>query len=139
MIQLTFNRTTLDLYDNIDQLPIERFNKANKFWMLHDNLGSSFEDIDKNHLSKLALISGDKEKCLKEIANLRILIYNIINEVSVKNMSFACLVSKVNGKPVEDLSDNGLKKLLKELSDKGLTNEVLKKKLMKRGRRSTKS
>ena len=112
MIQIKFNRTTLDLYDNIDQLPVERFNKANKFWMLHDNIGSSLEDIDKNHLSKLALIAGDKEKCLKEIANMRILIYNVINEINVQQMSFACLVSKVNGQPVDDLSDNGLKKLL---------------------------
>lgn len=139
MIELTFNRTTLELYENIDQLPIERFNKANKFWMLHDNIGSSLEDIDRNHLSKLMLIAGDQAKCQKEIMNLRILIYNIINEINVKNMSFACLISKVNGEPVEDLSDNGLKKLLKELSDKGLTNEVLKKKLKPSGKRSTKN
>lgn len=136
MIELKFNGTTLELYDNIDQLPIDRFNKANKFWMLHDNIGSTIEDIDRNHLSKLSLIAGDRAKCLKEIANLRILIYNIINEINVRNMSFGCLISKINGKPVEDLSDNGIKKLLKELSDKGLTNEVLKKKLKPSNKRS---
>ena len=127
------------MYDNIDQLPIERFNKANKYWMLHDNIGSSIEDIDKNHLSKLALIAGDKTKCHKEIANLRILIFNIINEVNVNHMSFACLVSKVNGVEFTDLSDNGIKTLLKELSDRGLTNEILKKKLLSLESRSMKN
>ena len=127
------------MYDNIDQLPIDRFNKANKYWMLHDNIGSSLEDIDKNHLSKLAMIAGDKAKSLKEIQNLRILIFNVINEINVKHLSFACLISKIDGVPTEDTSDNGLKKILKDLSDKGLTNELLKKKLKQAEQRSTKS
>ena len=139
MIEIKHKKLTLELYNDIDQLPIVRFNKANKFWMLHDNIGSSIEDIDRNHLSKLALIAGDEAKCKKEIANLRILIYNIITEVNVNHMSFACLISKVNGKPANDLSDDGIKKLLKKLSDGGLTNEVLKKKLQNSGRKSTKS
>ena len=44
MIEIKFGglkKTTLLMYDDIDQLPIERFNKANKYWMLHDNIGSS--------------------------------------------------------------------------------------------------
>ena len=50
-------KTKLTVYDDIDQLPIERFNKANKYWMLHYNLGSSFTDIDQTHISRLILVA----------------------------------------------------------------------------------
>ena len=132
MIDLTFRkgikRTTLKIYDNIDQMPIERFNKANKYWMLNDNIGSVPADFDANHFNKLALLAGDKNKLIAELNNFRILVYNIQNEINVEHKSFACLVHSVNGVEQVDLSENALDALLKSLSDKGLTQEVLKKK-----------
>ena len=123
------SKTTIKLYDDIDQLPIERFNKANKYWMLHDNIGSSISDFDTNHFNKLALLAGDKQKCIAELNNFRILVFNIQNEINVEHLSFACLIHSVNGKELDDLSEGSLKLILKELSDKGLTQELLKKKL----------
>lgn len=120
---------TISMYDDINQLPIERFNKANKYWMLHDNIGSSISDFDTNHYNKFALLADDKEKMLKELNNFRILVFNIMNEVNVEHMSFACLVSAIDGEPRNDLSEDTLKRTLKELSDLGLTQDVLKKKL----------
>lgn len=117
------------MYDDIDQLPIERFNKVNKYWMLHDNLGSSFTDIDSTHISRLILVSDNKEKLLKELENLRILIYNIINDVNPSQMAFACLVSEIDGEVVEDLSEEGIKRVLKKLNDIGLTEGEFKKKM----------
>jgi aspartyl-tRNA synthetase len=116
------------LYDDIDQLPIERFNKANKYWMLHDNLGSSFTDIDTTHISRLILVADNKEKVVKELENLRILIYNIINEVNPSQMAFACLVDSIDGKEITDISEEGVKRTLKLLSDIGFS-EALKKKV----------
>ena len=124
-------RTRLLMYDDIEQLPVERFNKANKFWMLSDNLGNSFEDIDKVHLSRLFLIAGDKEKAVKEINNLRVLVYNIINETHPDQLAFAALIHSVNGKEITDLSDEGLRSLIKLLSDKGITVGEVKKKSIK--------
>lgn len=117
------------MYDDIDQLPIERFNKANKYWMLHDNIGSSIQDFDANHFNKLILLAGDKEKCKLELQNFRILVYNIQNEINVEHLSFACLVHSVNGVENSDLSEDALNSVLKDLSDRGLTQDVLKKKL----------
>ena len=140
MIELSFRRglrkTSIKLYDDIDQLPIERFNKANKYWMLHDNIGSSIADFDINHFNKLALLAGDKEKCLAELNNLRILVFNIQNEVNVEHLSFACLVHSVDGKEQSDLSEDALKILLNRMSSSGLTQDVLKKKLALSGRKS---
>ena len=129
MIELRVKRHTISLYDDIGFMPIERFNKANKLWMLHDNIGSSIADFDANHYTKLELLAGDKDKCLAELNNFRILVFNIMNELNVEHLSFACLVHSIDGVEKKDLSDVGLKKILSELSRYGLTQEVLKKKL----------
>ncbi len=134
-IRKGFKKTVLKLYDDIDQLPIERFNKANKYWMLHDNIGSSIQDFDLNHFNKLALLAGDEEKCKAELHNLRILMFNIQNEINVEHLSFACLVHSVDGKECTDLSEDALSALLKSLSDKGMTQEFIKKKLQIHERR----
>lgn len=134
MIEIKFGRlrkTTISLYDDIDQLPVERFNKANKYWMLHDNIGSSISDFDANHFNKLTLLAGDKQKCIAELNNFRILVFNIQNEINVEHLSFACLIHSVDGEEQSDLSEDALKRLLKRLSDKGLTQDILKKKCPK--------
>ncbi len=139
MIEVKFGglkKTTLKIYDDIDQLPIERFNKANKYWMLHDNIGSSIGDFDSNHFNKIALLAGDKEKCKAALQNWRILYFNIINEINAEHLSFACLIHSINGKENDDLSEDALNKVLKDLSDRGLTQELLKKKIQKLGRKS---
>jgi hypothetical protein len=128
MKEVKLKRQTLLLYDDIDQLPIEVFNKVNKYWMLHDNIGSSFEDIDSTHLSKLFLLINNPEKLKKELENLRILIYNVINEVNPRHMAFAALIFSIDGKEITDRSDEGLKRTLKMLD---ITEGELKKKTKK--------
>ncbi len=128
VIKKGFRRTRLKIYDDISQMPITRFMMANKYWMLHDSIGSSIEDFDKNHYSKFTLIAGDKDKILKELANFRILIFNIMSEINVQHISFACLIHSIDGKEVTDLGEENLKDILSDLSKAGLTQGVLKKK-----------
>lgn len=125
MKEIKLKRQTILLYDDIDQLPIEVFNKVNKYWMLHDSLGSSFEDIDGNHLAKLFLLLGNPDKLKHELENLRILVYNIINEINPRHMAFAALVHSIDGKEITDRSDEGLRRTLKMLA---ITEGELKKK-----------
>jgi len=129
VIKKGIRRTRVKIYDDINQMPITRFMLANKYWMLDDSIGSNIGDFDRNHYSKFTLIAGDKDKILKELTNFRILIYNIMNEINVQHLSFAVLVYSINDREITDLSENSLKKVLKELSEAGLTQELLKKKL----------
>jgi len=122
-------RTKVLLYTDIEQLPADRFSKVNKYWMLSDELGCSFEDIERIHITRIALVLHDKDKAKKVLDNLRVLIYNIINEVNPQSLAFACMIYSINGVEVTDLSDDNLKKIIKELSDKGLTIETIKKKV----------
>ena len=121
-------KTKIMLYADIDQLPADRFSKVNKYWMLHDELGSSFEDIDRIHITRIVLSLHDKDKAKKVLDNMRVLIHNIINEVNPESMSFACMIHSIDGVEVTDLSDENLMKIIKYLSGRGLTVDVLKKK-----------
>lgn len=130
-------RTKVLFYTDIDQLPAERFSKVNKFWMLHDELGSSFEDIDRIHITRIALSLHDKDKAKRVLDNMRVLIYNIINEVNPESLAFACLIHSIDGVEITDLSDENLKKTIKYLSDRGLTIGELKKKAKRYEKEST--
>lgn len=122
-------RTKLMLYTDIDQLSAERFSKVNKYWMLYDELGNSFEDIDRIHITRIMLSMDDKEKAKRVLDNMRVLIHNIINEVNPESLAFVCLIHSIDGEEITDLSEDNLKRILKLLSDKGLMYSELKKKL----------
>jgi hypothetical protein len=129
-------RTKLMLYTDIDQLPAERFSKVNKFWMLNDELGNSFEDIDRIHITRIAMSLNDKEKAKNVLDNMRVLIHNIINEVNPESLAFACMIHSIDGQEITDLSDENLKKTIKYLSERGLTIDILKKKQLRYGKAS---
>ena len=115
MQRITLGKRDILIQDDIEQMSIAQFNKVNKYWMLSDSLGNDFADIDKLHLSRLLLVAGDKEKTIKEVNNLRILINNIISEVSPEQLAFVALIHSIDGKPLEDYSEDNLKRLSKEL------------------------
>jgi len=121
-------RTKVFLYSEIDQLPADRFSKVNKFWMLNDELGNSFDDIDRVHITRLLIALKDEVKSKKIVENMRVLIHNIISEVNPESMAFACLIHSIDGVELTDLSDENLQRTIKYLSERGLTVDVLKKK-----------
>jgi len=115
MRELKVGKHTLILQDDIEQMSIAQFNKVNKYWMLSDSLGSDFADIDKLHLARLLLVAGDKDKTIKEVNNLRILVHNIIEEISPEQLAFIALIHSIDGKILDDYSEDNLKRLATEL------------------------
>ena len=128
IIKKGFKRTLVKMYDDIDQMPIDVFQKANKYWMLSDQIGTSMSEIEEKHLKKIAFVAKDEKKVLDAVGKLSNAIYMILNETNVESMAFACLVHSIDGKEATDRSEAGLKKTLKELSDRGLTVGEVKKK-----------
>ncbi len=112
----------LEFYNDIQDLPLERFNAFNKYVMLDTELGSSIQDFDKIVVRIHEFINKEMtEDAVKELMNLRFVVNNVLNENNLKGLAFASLIKKVNGKAVEDYTEEKLRELLKELSDKGLT------------------
>lgn len=108
----------VEYYDSIEDLPIVRFHKYNKMLLIDAGLGSDLTDFDAHIEKAVAFIqSGDKDNATNELNNLRKAVYFIQNGLSPKYLAFAALVSKVDGKTTEDLSDDGLRSVVDTLAD----------------------
>lgn len=134
MITKIINSKEVRLYDSIDELPITRFHKYNKYLLIDSGIGSDLSDIDA-HIERLyRYISHDSKLAVQELQNLRQSLYMVSQEISAKFLSFAVLVESIDGVKRDDLSDEGMKntlELLKEMPN-GMMSEIvesLKKKL----------
>ena len=104
------------LYQSIEELPMARFHKYNKFLLLDAGIGSDIQDFD-NHIERVVkyIRKGENENAAKEMENMRLNVYVILQEQNVRDMSFACLVESIDDKPCDDLSEEGLTDILKTL------------------------
>ncbi|MDR2084332.1 MAG: hypothetical protein LBP67_04995 [Bacteroidales bacterium] len=125
----------IELFDSIETLLIERFQKFNKYLLIDSGIGSDISDIN-THIDRMLVYNsdGDREKLALEAENLRQNIYFVLTELNPKYNAFAVMVKSIDGKPCNDLTDEGIKDVLKsvsELTHKQVTDSVdtIKKKL----------
>ena len=135
MRTITIGKKTIELYDNIDKLPIKRFHKFNKYLLIDAGVGGNITDIDE-HIIKIAryVESGDKTNAKKQLDNLRTSLFMVSEETNIKHLSFITLIKSINGKEVHDLSDENIRRLSRELNsaEKGFIDrliESIKKKI----------
>lgn len=105
------------IYDSIDELPIVRFHKYNKMLLIDAGIGSDLADFDAHIQKALAFIKSKPESAAVELDNLRQNVYMIQEELSPRFLAFACLVSEIDGKPCNDLTDEALKNIVQTLSN----------------------
>lgn len=108
----------VELYDSIEDLPIMRFHKYNKMLLVDAGVGSDLSDFDR-HIEKVIryLNSPTPNMATVELENMRQNIYFIQSEVSPRHLAFAVLVKSINGKPRNDLSDDGLQQTMSLFKD----------------------
>lgn len=127
---LEIDRDKIEIFDDIENLPIKRFHKFNKMMLIDSNVGGDLTDIEKHiYKTKIFIKKNEKENAFKELDNLRQNLYFLQNEISPKNLSFAVLVKSVNGKECEDISEEGLKntlKLIENIDQKKIIQEIEK-------------
>lgn len=118
MKSLLINKKIVRVYDSIDEMSIVNFQKYNKYLLIDSGIGSDADDIDA-HIVKIAkfIKANNNKKALQELQNMRQNMYMVNNEISPKYLAFAALIHSIDGKEVNDLSDDGLKKLLQDLKD----------------------
>ena len=137
MIKLKLGPHKVTLYNDIEALPIERFQKYNKMLMLDAGLGSDVKVFD----SKLARINefiqnNDIANASTEIDNIRQTLFNVQNGLSPYFMSLIPLMSEIDGEPFTDLSDASIQAAYDKLKDVTLreyknVSEGVKKKIEK--------
>ena len=134
MKEVKLNGHNVRIYDSIDDLPMVRFHRYNRMLLVDAGIGSEIGDFD-NHIERVVryIRKGENENAAKELDNLRQNVFMIMSGQSVKDLSFACLVESIDGVKCDDLSPEGLQKVLhmlggatrKELAD---TYQPVKKK-----------
>lgn len=118
MREVRIGKHRVKLYDCIEDLPMERFHRYNKMLLIDAGIGSEIQTFDA-HIEKVKrfLNTKDIDSAQKELENLRQNVYLIQTQQSPKYLSFACLVAEVDGKPCNDLSEDGLEQTRLLLND----------------------
>lgn len=118
MKNLQYKGKIIKVYDSIDEMPIVNFQKYNKYLLIDSGIGSDADSIDA-HIAKVAkyINNGSSKKALQELQNMRQNMYMVNNEISPRYLAFASLIYSIDGKPIEDLSDDGLKEVLKSINE----------------------
>ena len=134
MKKILIGNKTVEIYDAIEELPITRFHKYNKMLLIDSGIGSDLSDFD-NHIERaIRFCKVNPDITAKELENLRQNVYFVQSELSPKMLAFCVLIKSIDGKQCNDISDDALAELQKELSElpiKELTAqlEAVKKKI----------
>ena len=134
MRTVVLNKKKVVLYDNIEDLPITRFHKYNKYILVDMGVGADLSSVD-NHIERaMRFMKSNTTHALQELETLRQCMFLINSEISPKYYAFAVLVKSIDGVEQTDLSDDGVKHILKSLGDvtvkeAGAILESVKKKI----------
>lgn len=128
MKTIKIGKKTVEFYDAIDEIPIRRYHKFNKYMLVDSGIGSDLNDIN-DHVAKISqfITKKDDKKALAQLENLRTSLYMISNETNVRHLSFAILVKSINGKEVTDLSDENIKRIAESFGNekKSLADRII--------------
>lgn len=117
-----FNGHTIELYDSIEDMNIERYQKYNRNLLLDSGIGGDLQGIS-NLIGSIMRYNeiGDKENVKKQLSNLNNAYMFVLNGVSPGVRSFACLVKTIDGEENNDLSDSGIDKVIEKINKRGGT------------------
>lgn len=115
---VTIGKHKVLLYGSIEELPIVRYHKYNKMLLVDAGLGSDLNAVDGHIERAVRFIKTDQRKeAATELENIRQTIYMILQGMNPKHMAFAVLVSEIDGKQYNDMSDEGLQRIVELLGD----------------------
>ena len=135
MKELKIGKHSVELHDDISQLPVKRYHVFNRMLLVDAGIGGDITDFDR-HIERVMAYNRkeQRENLLLELKNLRQSVYFILNGINPKLMAFATLVTKLDGKWCDDLTDDGLRKVVEILGDVPIADvtasyEAVKKKI----------
>lgn len=134
---LELSKGKLNLYETSKEMPIDLYEKFNKYLIQDLGIGSDMNDVAK-HFSQLYkfMSEGMAQQAATESYNLYQNIFLMLNEINIEHISFCCWIHSINDEPLTDYSETNLRTLCPQLGAMGLTQghiseilEDLKKKL----------
>jgi|VirMetMinimDraft_7_1064189.scaffolds.fasta_scaffold01375_8 hypothetical protein len=107
---------TLVMYDSIDDLPIRRFQALNLNLALDAGIGSDQEAVTRHSaMIRKFIQAGQTEEALVQLNNYEQCLTFIVQGINPKLFSFVCLLHKLDGKLITDLTEEGIKQTLDKM------------------------
>mgnify|MGYP000913819870 CR=1 FL=1 len=128
MKTIEIGKYKVELYDSIDELPIKRFHKFNKYLLVDAGVGSDLNDINEKIGRIMRFVElSDKVNANMELENLRQALYLVSQGTNVRHLALMVLIKSVDGVENSDLSDEKLRFLQKQLGETsvGFFNRLL--------------
>lgn len=125
-----FKNHEIEVYDSIQNLPILRFQRFNKYQMIASEIGNDFYDYEKRTEKALQFLkSGMIEEAKQELNNRRQAVWNAFNEFSPLGKAFAVLVKRIDDVKYEEYTPDDLDRIMLHLNNIGLDIETSLKQL----------
>jgi hypothetical protein len=127
MKKIKINGTLVEMYDSVDSLPAENYINHSRLAMLDVGIGSDLDAVTR-HWQAIARLcaKGDTGALNKVLSNYLHSLQFIVSNTSPEMMSFVSFIRSIDGKLVEDYSDETAKEIIGMLSKKGLTVGVVR-------------
>lgn len=117
MRTVDINGHKVEVHDSIDELSVRRFQKYNKYLLIDSGIGSDLQDIiDRIERTKV-YVKNSPGRAITELENMKQGIYLMTEGISPEHMAFATLVRSIDGEATDDLSDEGLRRVIDRLAD----------------------
>lgn len=118
MKTVKIGKHTAVVYDAIDEMPIERWHKFQRYALVDAGIGADIESLDRRlERVRRFVMAGKNDKAEVELSNLRQCVYLIQQEILPEMLAYAALVAELDGEACTDLSDEGLKRISERLKD----------------------
>jgi hypothetical protein len=118
--------TSFKLYGSIFELQAGRHAEF-QHWLVRDaDIGADAAAIEARFGTTMALLGA--ERCAEAGDALALLLYafnDALDKFSPRQLAFGCLVAEVDGRPCNDFTEEGLRRLIEELSAAGLTEGMV--------------
>lgn len=116
-------------YYNDLTTPYVRYHLFTKYLTMQSEVGSDAGNIATRANRALQYLeAGDKESVKAELSNLKLLSQFIQNDIMPEGLAIASMVKSINGIECNDLSIEGLNKVLLELDKLGVTKKDITEK-----------
>ena len=127
MLTETYNGHTIELYDSVQDLPIDRFQTYNLNLLIDAGVGSDVNSLNIHSSNIIRLAKTDPDGVIKEAFNLQNNIQMILTKTSPKLLSFAALVKSIDGKPTtsEEVTGSAASKVVDRLARTKITMSVV--------------
>jgi hypothetical protein len=126
MKDININGHDIEMYDSIEEMPIVRYNSFNRYSIIDSGLGNTFADVDQKISETIGLLNSDqKEKAVQSLLNMRNTYYFMFENIDPKCSSFICMIKSIDGKPNDDISENGILKTREILMRTKITRAMM--------------